>query len=340
MAWAYNPDAISYNPAVADGYRWDDNNTDPEKLDEMFSNSIDAITGATTSYDGWDILFRSSNELQGKGDVGYAPGEKIAIKANLLMGLGGGKEKANTPGPSPQLLHAIIEDLIEDVGVSGENITVYDVSARIPDYIMEPFKNHKDTAFQKVKFVGNPGYIENERYLPARADTGLRIHFADTTVTDVYLVKSITESEYLINLTNFKAHTLAGVTFCAKNLYGSVYIPTATDMYTNGFGPNAPDEHAGLHRCAAVHYFPSDGNVGPYPAREMGTYNYLVDIWGHPEIYNKTMLYIVDGLYGCAIQNKIDKFISFGRKYSASLFISQDPITPHYLNHHSHPRTP
>ena len=325
VAWAHNPDAVQYNPAASSGYWWDDNNTIPEKVEEMFSNSIDAVTGASTDDDAWDLLFRYSNQLQGKGDAGYAPGEKIAIKANLLVGLAGGREKANSPGPAPQLLMSIVEDLIEEVGVPGEHITVYDVSARIPDYIMLPFRNHEDPEYRKIKFVGNPGYITGDRYLPAQADTACRIHFADTTVTEVYLVRSVTGSDYLINLTNFKAHNMAGVTLCAKNLYGSVYIPAAKDMYTYGFGPIAPDEHAGLHRCAAVHDF-EDGNVGFLPARGLGTYNYLVDILGHPETYRKTLLYNVDGLYGSSIQNRIDKFISFGRKYPASLFLSQDPV--------------
>jgi hypothetical protein len=325
VTWAQNPDAVAYNPAAPNGYWWEDNNTIPEKVEEMFSHSINAVTGATTDYDAWDLLFRYSNQLQGKGDVGYAPGEKIAIKANLLMGLAGGKEKANAPGPAPQLLESIVEDLIEEVGLPGENITVYDVSARIPDYIMSPFKNHEQPEYRKIRFVGNPGYITDERYLAAQADTTRRIHFADTTVTEVFLVKSITESDYLINLANFKAHNMAGVTFCAKNLYGSVYIPSAVEMYTYGFGPNAPDDHSGLHRCAAVHDF-EDGNVGFLPARGMGTYNYLVDILGHPEIWRKTLLYVVDGLYGSSIQNRIDKFVSFGRKYPASIFLSQDPV--------------
>jgi hypothetical protein len=325
VAWAYNPEAVQYNPAAANGFWWEDQNTIPEKVDEMFTRSLDAITGATTSYAGWDSLFKASNEILGKGDVGYAPGEKIAIKANLLVGLGGGSEQWMRPMPAPQLLFSMVEDLIVVMGIPGEYITVYDVSARIPDPIMDPFKNHENSEFQQVRFVGNPGYITDDRYIAAREDTSYRIHFADTSVTSVYLVKSITESDYLINLTNFKAHNMAGVTLCAKNLYGSVYIPTATDLYTNGFGPNNKDGHSGLHRCATVHDF-EDGNVGFFPAREMGTFNYLVDIMGHPEIYNKTMLYIVDGLYGCSIQNKIDKFISFGRKYSASLFMSQDPV--------------
>ncbi len=337
VAWAHDPDAITYDPAAANGFWWEDNNTNPERVDRMFSLALDGISGATSAYDGWDRLFRYTNERLGKGDLPYAPGEKIAIKVNMLMGLGGGKERASTPGPTPQLLHSIVEDLILEVGVPGDHITVYDVSARMPDYIMDPFRNHENSEFRKIRFVGNPGHLTDDRYLPAREDLEAKIHFADTTVADIFWVKSVTESDYLINLTNLKAHTMAGATLIAKNLYGSIYIPTATKefwdgTYTYGFGPNNvtdelgnPDPHRGLHRCAAVHEF-YDGNIGNLPAREMGTYNYLVDIMGHPEIYDKTLLYIIDAFYGCDIQNAITKFESFGDHYSSSLLMSQDPV--------------
>ena len=235
------------------------------------------------------------------------------------------------------MLHAIVEDLILEVGIDGGDITIYDVTARIPDYIMDPFKNHKNTEFHKIRFVGNPGYITNDRYLPAVEDLDVKIHFADTTVTDVYLVKQVTESDYLINLTNLKGHSMAGVTMVSKNLYGSLYIPTAsrevwTDSHTFGFAPNNRtdslgniDPHQGLHLCAAVHDF-KFGLVRDMPARKMGTYNYLVDVLGHPGFYDRTVLYVIDAMYGGENQNTIVKFASFGDQYCSSLLLSQDPI--------------
>lgn len=324
VVWAHDPSAVTYNPASANGFWWDDNNTDPEKVDRMFELSLQGVTGSETASDSWDKLFRYANIRKELGDVGYTQGEKISIKINMLMGAGGGKEKANRSGPTPQMLHAIVEDLIVEVGVPGEDITVYDVSARMPDYIMAPFKTHINPEFQKIRFVGNPGYITEDRYLPATEDLDVKIHFADTTVTDIYLVKQVTESDYMINMTNLKGHTLSGVTMVAKNLYGSMYIPTATHKYTFGFGPNNTDEHTGLHKCIAVHEF--SGGVGDFPAREMGTYNYLVDVLGHPEFYNRTMLYVIDAMYGGENQNTIVKFASFGDQYCSSLFLSQDPI--------------
>ncbi len=341
VTWAHDPDAVTYNASAPDGFWWEDQNTNPERVDRMFDLSLDGVSGATTAYDGWDNLFRYANIRKGVGDVGYAPGEKIAIKANLLVGLGGGKEKAASPGPTPQLLMSIITDLIEEVGVPGEKITVYDVSARIPDYIMTPFKNHAGAEYQNVRFVGNPKYLEGDgagRYIAAEEDLEARIHFADTTVAGIYWVKSVTESDYLINLTNMKGHTMAGVTICAKNLYGSVFIPTASPEiwidgnYTWGFGPNNvtdslgnPDLHRGMHRAATVHNF-YDGNIGELPARDYATYNYLVDLLGHPQIRDKTILYVVDAFYAGDQQNRISTWQQYRGKYTSSLFMSQDVV--------------
>jgi len=243
------------------------------------------------------------------------------------MGLAGGQDNASCPGPSPQILNSLLKGVIEEIHVPGEMITVYDASARIPDYIMSPFINNSNPEFQKIKFVGNPKYITNGKYLPAEADMNAKINFADTSVTDVYLVKSLTEADYVINLANMKGHTLAGVTFCAKNLYGSIFIPAAvtTVSYGDGFGPKNLDANGGLHRCIAVHDF-QDANVGFFPQRAMGTYNYLVDLLGHPEVYNKAILYIVDGLYAGKQQNQMDKFTTFNNHYTSSIFMSQDPI--------------
>jgi hypothetical protein len=327
VSWAHDEEAITYNPSGTNGSWWDDKNTNPKKVADMLSRALTGTTGASNADDAWDILFRYTNTRRGKPDIGYSSGEKIAIKVNLVMGLAGGTDNPTCPGPAPQLLRAIITDLVVGMNIPGDRITVFDASARIPDYIMNPFKYNSNPELKKVMFVGNPKYITNGRYLAAEADMNARIHFADTSVTDVYFVKTLTEADYFINLGNMKGHTMAGVTFCAKNLYGSIFIPAAVDTvsYGAGFGPRNIDAQSGLHRFAAVHDF-EDGNVGAFPAREMGTYNYLVDLLGYPGLYDKTMLYIVDGLYAGKQQNQLDKFSTFGDHYVASIFLSQDPV--------------
>ena len=99
VVWAHDPSAVSYDPAVANGFWWADNNTNPEKVDMMFDHSLQGVTGAKSAADSWDKLFRHTNIRKEIGDVGYTHGEKISIKINMLMGGRGGKEKANRVVP-------------------------------------------------------------------------------------------------------------------------------------------------------------------------------------------------------------------------------------------------
>lgn len=341
VTWAHDPKAVSYDPGSSEGNWWENRNTDPVRVKQMFDFSLMALTGANSTPEAWDKLFRDANLRKGLGDVGYTPGEKIAIKPNLVMGLSGNKERINFPGPTPQLMLAIVEELIDEVGVQGEDITIYDVSARIPDYIMLPLKYSREA--QKIRFVGNPKWLEGteaNRYEAAQCNMEQEIHFADSTVSAMYWPNVVTEAAYLIHMPNLKPHHMAGVTLTAKNLYGSVFFPTATTEfwpvedgnYLYGFGPNNKydslgtlDPHSGLHRCAAVHDY-EDANVGFFPAREYGTFNYLVDMLGHPQIRDKSILYIMDAMYGCIRAGKIAKYESFGNQYTASLFLSQDVL--------------
>jgi hypothetical protein len=59
----------------------------------------------------------------------------------------------------------------------------------------------------------------------------------------------------------------------------------------------------------------------------MATYNPIVDLMGHPQLGGKTLLYLVDGLYGS--DNAITavlRFRSFGTNWTASVLASQDPV--------------
>ena len=59
----------------------------------------------------------------------------------------------------------------------------------------------------------------------------------------------------------------------------------------------------------------------------MGSYNCLVDLIGHRHLGGKTLLYLLDGLYPAEHQQgRVIRFLSFGDKWAASLFASQDPV--------------
>jgi hypothetical protein len=93
------------------------------------------------------------------------------------------------------------------------------------------------------------------------------------------------------------------VTLCTKNNNGSIYWPS--QQY---WGPRV------------YHNFISR-------TRPLGSYNAFVDIMGHRQIGGKGLLYMLDGLYS-AQQSEINvvRFLSFGDKWTSSLFMSQDPV--------------
>ena len=119
-----------------------------------------------------------------------------------------------------------------------------------------------------------------------------------------YVPKAYAEAEYLINLANLKAHTGAGVTLCAKNHFGSFF--------------RAPPEKG---------YYDMHKSSFSKGSKE---YRDLVDMTGHSHIGGKTVLYLLDGLYGGIhyAERLPRKFQSapFNGDWTSSLFASQDPV--------------
>jgi len=64
----------------------------------------------------------------------------------------------------------------------------------------------------------------------------------------------------------------------------------------------------------------------------MGSYSPLVDLIGHPHLGGKTLLFMIDALYGVEDQNaelsndSLFQSTPFNNHWSSSLFLSQDPV--------------
>jgi hypothetical protein len=141
-----------------------------------------------------------------------------------------------------------------------------------------------------------------------------------------YLPTCVTEAEYLINAACLRGHGLAGVTLCAKNHFGSLSADRDGQPYS--LAPKA----AGVHPYVAVHDHALGDREWGFTQREMGTYNALVDLMGHRHLGEKTLLFMIDGLYASADQNAAlklgDRWQSapFGNDWPSSLFFSQDGV--------------
>jgi uncharacterized protein (DUF362 family) len=300
VVWMYEPSAAKWDGKT--GAWWEDANTDQPTVDYMVSKSIRTFTGEPNDAAAWDALFRHFNRSRGLGDVGYKQGEKIAIKVNMNQD-SGGTWSANAGMPSPQMLYSVVDQLINVVGVPGNAIAIYDAARYIGDPLYNKIRSNPDPNFQSVRFVCNT--TRNGR-AGATHDPANPIRFASSSVPGnarAYVPRCVTEAKYLINMALLRAHSLFGITFCGKNHFGSVYWPS-----NGGWTPEP------------LHNF---GNR----SQPMGTYCGLVDLIGHPHLGGKTLLYMIDAVYGARNQSaEVMQFASFGNKWTSSIFISQDPV--------------
>jgi hypothetical protein len=305
VVWVYEPDVTLWDGQT--GNWWDDANTDQRLADAMVSLALRALTGERNDATAWNALFRHFNRTHGYGNIGYKTGEKIAIKLNMNQDRDPDSSKSwrqRAGMPSPHVVHALLKQLIQVAGVAGRDITLYDASKYIGDPIYEKVRADPDARFQEVRFVVVPGMAQNGRE-PASLDVDHLVQFADPSLPNqarAHLPLCVTEARYLINMALLRGHGTYGVTFTAKNHFGSMRFPD----YPWGPGP--------LHNYGSL-------DVPP------GTYSCLVDLIGSAHLGGKTLLYLIDALYP-AVDNSGDviRFQSFGNDWCSSLFASQDPV--------------
>jgi len=296
VVWVRDANATSWDGST--GNWWDDSNTDQKVVDAMMSSTLRTLTGKSSDAQAWDALFRYFNKTKGLGEAGYRKPEKIAIKINMNQDRIDGWTP-NIGTPSPQVVYSLVRQLVKAAGVPGSAIAVYDASRYIGDPIYNKVRSNSDPNFQNVTFVVAPKNAKNGR-VAAIHDTANPLQ---TKAGTAYLPTCVTEAKYLINLALLRAHTLCGVTLCAKNHFGSTYFPDQ-----GGWTPQP------LH----------DSSSRKNP---MGSYNCLVDLIGHKQTAGKTLLYLIDGLYPAKNQTApVLKFASFGNDWFSSLLASQDMV--------------
>jgi Domain of unknown function (DUF362) len=130
------------------------------------------------------------------------------------------------------------------------------------------------------------------------------IPFSVTSRNASGLDTTVVEAAYLIDAALLKGHVSSGVTLCAKNLFGATSInPDWRKNAHDGFPPN------------------HDGSP---------SYSAFVDFLGHKDLGAKTMLFIVDGLYGCSNADgppmRKWKMAPFNDAWPSSIFMSLDGV--------------
>jgi hypothetical protein len=305
VVWVHDPDATNENCLNRRNDYWsDEDNTNQTVVNAMLSRGLQMLTGETTDAAAWNAIFRYYNSTHGKGDVGYTAGEKIVIKINLNAGTSGDSyqrwslENIDT---SPQIVYAMLDQLINTVGVTQADIGFGDPGRNVDDLYWD--KIHP--VFPNVKYWGNG----NGR-TPITRSSKKEIMASDGGWED-YLPTCYIEAAYMINLPVLKKHHRAGISLTSKNHFGT-FVP-----FSNG---SAANWHYSLPASEGA----ADVNNGDY-----GLYRCFVDIMGHKHLGGKTVLFLVDGIWGSTnwAHPPIKwRMTPFNNDWPSSIFLSQDPV--------------
>jgi hypothetical protein len=190
-------------------------------------------------------------------------------------------------------VNALLGGLIE-YGFEPSDITVYDVThaahnGRMPQRFVDGCDY---PGVQFVAYVGNPDPYSDTEF----------VHFAPPSgpgITDRPLANAVVNADYLINMPIAKRHDYAGVTLSFKHHFGSI------------------DHNDYLHS----YVFPEYGTYSP-------DYNPLVELYMNEHIGGKTVLTVIDCLYGNweHLYSPPKRWTTFGNDAPNSLFLATDPV--------------
>jgi PKD repeat protein len=297
VVWVWNPEATEENLS---GYWWKIENNDQTVIDQMFSFGLQNLANTDDDYLAWDLLFKYFNQVHDHGNIGYQPGEKIAIKVNFNNCQDYTTED-NDRDASPYVVKSLLRQLVNVVGVEQEDITIYDATRPIGNWFYNRVYFEEYPAdplvpeFADVHFVDSNGGASGREKVIVSSE---RVYFAAGSCEYRTLPTVAANANYLINMPILKRHPY-GVTLSGKNFFGT-WMESVEDVHP---------------------YLFSSFNLGN-PAPQ-------TDLFAHENIGGKTILYIGDGTFATKINHRtIAKFLMypFNDDWTNSLFFSQDPV--------------
>jgi hypothetical protein len=313
VVWVHDPGATNWN-GPGQGHWWEDRHTIQSSVDGMLSKAVQRLTGETGDRQAWNALFRNFNQTHGGGNAAYRKGEKIAIKVNFVgcifternidpatYALGG--RRLDYMNTSPQMIRALLRQLVKNAGVNQEDISVGDPLSLFPSQYYDLLHGE----FPNVHYIDyNGGSEGHPRTGVALSRVPVYWSSRPEGKEQDYVPVHYAEAKYLINMANLKSHTLTGVTLCAKNHFGSLIRTPPQKGYFD------------MHASTAGR---SSG---------MGQYRVMVDLIGHAHLGGKTLVYFIDGLYPGVHprENAPRKWYTapFNGTWASSLLASQDPV--------------
>ncbi len=189
----YHPELIKIYPAapskVIETHHagvWSGKSLVPGALRQMLDESITRLSGLSDARQAWAALFK--------------PGERIAIKVNAFSN--------SIIWTHVPLLQAVTDSL-QEAGIPGENITVYDLNT------------------SELKAAGFPVNPDGPGVRCVGTDNDFEPNRVKVLNTEIQLSSILANCDALINMPVLKSHMMAGITFAMKNHFGSYPFPAS-----------------------------------------------------------------------------------------------------------------
>ena len=287
VAWAYDLTACTWNGTS--NYWWSTAYNNQTKITTLLDKVVCSVANQSTVKASWDALFKNHN-----GGTAYVKGEKIVVKINL-----NNNGASNAIDASPQSVYALLDQLVNDFGVTQTDIIVCDPAREGKGSAVS---NYCKTAFPNVNYNSNLGGWT----------TCLQLN--NSAATERSISTALYKSKYLITMAVLKRHCTPSATWGTDGVdYGNASVTLILKSSWGLIGSGRGNMHPLLR----------DWNYS------MSSYNVLTDIYGSKHINGKTVLNIIDGLYsGDRWNSKPRKWnmAPFNGKYPCSMFASQDPV--------------
>jgi len=347
VVWIHNPDATNENCTLTQNYdgvtNENDNgwflnkNNNQAVIDAMLSKGLQGLTGELSDTAAWHAIFKFYNNNNGKGETSYQPNEKIFIKTNCTSSWGGNFNTNNLSKidsrfnqwfqiseTSPQIVLAVLRQLIDTLGISQENIYVGDPMKHSYKHSYDLWNNeypniHYLDHDANYSALGREQALMGDSAVIFYSDSGkiLRTEVwspgnpgTDDPAYDDRIYKIFEETDYIINIPMLKGHRRAGITAFAKNHFGSHTRDNASHLHNGLVWPQELVE-GGSHR------------------EGYGLYRVQVDLMGHKILGGKNLLYLMDALWSADHElASPKKFQSapFNGDWMSSIFLSLDPV--------------
>ncbi|HZP60547.1 MAG TPA: DUF362 domain-containing protein [Opitutaceae bacterium] len=297
VVWMRDLAATPWKGDINASHWWDaGSGVNQEVVDRMMSRSLQALTGAASDAAAWEKLFTHFNAAHQRSG-GYQAGELVALKINCNNAYAGYGDNDNQIDASPQAVLSMLRQLTGPAGVPQKNIVVCEAIRVIPDHLYQPC--HAE--FPEVLWMDSKGDGSNGRQPVTWHKDAFARSIAENNQVGTSIPELMFQAAYIVNMSLLKGHPTCGFTLTAKNHYGSI-DGRDHKYYINTW----------QHR--------------------MGIYNPFVDLIGAKHLGAKTVLFMIDGLFGTRDANDpvIEQFAGwknlFGGQWSASFFMSQDPV--------------